>query len=114
MMQEPQRGRVAVGRLGQRVDGDGNRARLAGNIGDEGDGGAELAEAAGEGEHQAGENARRHQRQGDAAEGVEAPGAQRARRLLQPPVDGLEREPHRPHHQRKSHHRGGKRGALAR
>src|SRR3546814_10213468 len=47
----------------QAVERQGQGARLAGDVGDEGDGGAELAEAAREGEHRPGEDARQRQRQ---------------------------------------------------
>ena len=54
---------VAVRRLDQRVDRGRNGLGLAGNIGDEGDGRAELADRLGKAEHHAGEHARQRQRQ---------------------------------------------------
>ena len=50
--------RVAVGGLDQRIDRGRDGLGLAGNVGDEGDGGAELTDRLGEAEHHAGEHAR--------------------------------------------------------
>ena len=57
--------RIAVRRLDQRIDRRGNGLGFAGNIGDEGDGGAEFADRLGKAEHHAGEHARQRQRQRD-------------------------------------------------
>ena len=51
------------------------------------------------------------QRQGDRQERPPAARAERARGVDQPPVDRLDRQPHRPHHQRQRHHRRGERRA---
>src|ERR1041385_4540051 len=48
-----QRRQIAFWILGQGVDRDGNRARLAGDVAHEDDGGAELAKTAGKGQHHA-------------------------------------------------------------
>src|SRR5207342_1550653 len=54
---------VAVGDLRERVDRRRQRLCLAGDVGDEGDGGAELAERLGERQHHAGVDARQRERQ---------------------------------------------------
>ncbi len=102
---------AAIRRLQRRVEGERQRARLAGNVGYEGDDRTELAEPGGERRHRAREHARQHQRQRDGEEAVERAGAERARRILEAPIDAFERDAHRAHHQRERHHRGGERGA---
>src|SRR3546814_612557 len=62
------RGALPARDLEQRVDGDRQRARLARNVRDEGDGGAELAESLGEGEDGAGVDPRQDERQRDGQE----------------------------------------------
>ena len=59
------------------------------------------------------QDAGRDQRQRDGEEPVDRAGAQRARRLLQPAVDVLERNADGAHHQREGHDRSGERGAGA-
>src|SRR3546814_12391886 len=66
--------------LGQAVERQREGACLAGDVGDEGDGGAEVTQAAREGEHRAGQDAGQRQRQGDGQKDVEARGAQGADR----------------------------------
>ncbi len=104
-------GGIAVGRLDQRIDRRRNGLGLAGNVGDEGDGGAELADRLGKAEHHAGQYARQRQRQGHGGEHLPWCGAERARCLFQPAVDRLDRQPYRPHQQRKRHHAAGQRRA---
>src|SRR6476646_5303982 len=62
---EAQRQRVAAGSLHGGVERQRQRARDAGNVGGEGDDGAELSESGGEGGHRARMYVRQHQRQGD-------------------------------------------------
>ena len=57
-MRQAQRLRVAARHLRERVDGERQRLRLAGNVGDERDGRAELAQGAREREQRAGDDAR--------------------------------------------------------
>ncbi len=59
---------LAAGDLQRRIDGDGQGARLAGDVGDEGDRRAELSDRAGEAEHRAGQHAGQAERQGDGPE----------------------------------------------
>src|SRR5579863_1813883 len=72
---EPQRGDVAARFLRRGIDRDRDRSRLARDIADEDDRGAELAQASREGEDGTHQDARQGERQGDAEEGVERPGA---------------------------------------
>ena len=102
---QPQCRGVAIRRLDQRIDRRGNGLGFAGDVGHEGNGGAELADRLGKAEHHAGQHARQRQRQRDRQEHPPGCRAQRARRLLQPAVDRLDRQPDRPHQQRKRHDR---------
>jgi hypothetical protein len=102
---EPEGGDIAVRLLGQGVDRDRDRAGLTGDIADEDDGGAELAQAAGEGEHTAHQYARQGEWHGDGEEDAQWAGAQGARGSLQLAVHGLQREPDGLDHQGKAHDR---------
>ena len=62
---QPQRAGIAARHLGEGVDRRRQRLRLAGDVGDEGDGGAELAHRLGEAQDHAGDDAGQDQRQGD-------------------------------------------------
>ena len=98
---------VAARDLGQGVDCRGEGLGLAGDVGDEGDRGAELAHAAGKGEDHAGDDAGESQRQGHHQKDPDRAGAVCGRRTLEPPVDRLDRQAYCAHHQRKAHHRAG-------
>src|SRR5215831_2570621 len=65
---QPAGGGIAAGNIGIGVDRRGDGLRLARNIGDEGDGGAELAQRLGEAQHHAGDHAGQGERQGDRRE----------------------------------------------
>ena len=108
---QPQRRGVAVRRLDQRIDRRRNGLGLAGNVRDEGNGRAEFADRLGKAEHHAGQHARQRQRQRDGQEHPPGRRAERGRGLLEPAVDRLDRQPDRPHQQRKRHHAAGQRGA---
>ena len=101
---------VAARDLGQGVDCRGEGLGLAGDVGDEGDRGAELAHAAGKGEDHAGDDAGESQRQGHHQKDPDRAGAVCGRRTLEPPVDRLDRQAYCAHHQRKAHHRAGECG----
>ena len=90
-----ERGGVAARHLRERVDRRRDRLRLARNVGDEGDGGAELAERPREGEHHAGDDAGQRQRQRHGRESPDRIGAERRGCVFEPPVDGLDRQPDR-------------------
>src|SRR5436190_6074885 len=105
------RGGIAVRDLREGVDRSRQRLRLAGNVGDEGDGGAELAERLGEAQHHAGDDAGQCERQRDGEKDPRPAGAKRGGGVLQPAVDGLERQPDGAHEQRKSHYAAGERGS---
>src|SRR3546814_8904320 len=74
------------------------------DVRDKGDRRAELADRARETENERREHAGERKRQADRAKGVPAPRAQGPRRALQSPVDPLDRQPHRAHHQRSEEH----------
>jgi hypothetical protein len=78
---QPQRRRLAAGHLQEGIDRRGQRLRLAGNVGHEGDGGAEFAHGLGKAEDGARQHAGQDQRQGDRQKD---PGA--ARPAWPPPV----------------------------
>src|SRR5712691_4185984 len=107
---QPQRREIAARYLDQRVDRGRQGLGLAGDVRDEGDRRAELAERASEGQDHAGEDARQDQRQGDCRKYPEGVGAERRGGVFQAAVDRIERQADRAHHQRKSHHRAGQRG----
>src|SRR6266850_2718190 len=65
---QAQRLRVASGHLGKCIDRERQRLGLARDVGDEGDGGAELAEAAREGKQHPRQDTREDERQGHARE----------------------------------------------
>src|SRR5215212_1171824 len=67
---QPARRAFATRHLHEGVDCRRDGLRLAGNIGHEGDGGAELAQRLGEAEHHAGDDARQGQRQRNGQEGA--------------------------------------------
>src|SRR5450755_3828049 len=98
-----ERGGIAARHLRERVDRRRDGLRLARNVGDESDGGAEFTERTGKRQHHAGDDARQRQRQRDREKQPSAVSAQRRRGVLQPAVDRLDREPYRAHHQRKRH-----------
>src|SRR5256885_12968382 len=100
---QPQRRLVSRRRLGKGIDRERQRARLAGDVGDERDGRAELAQAAREGQQHARDDSRQRERQGDGKEYADAAGAQCAGRGLEPAVDCLERKADRADHQREAH-----------
>src|SRR5665213_1152580 len=102
-----ERSPVSARYLPQRVDRRRNGLRLAGYIGDVSDGGAELTERAGKGQHHAGDDAGQRQRQRDGEEQPHPVGAQGRCGVFQPPIDRFDREPDRAHHQRKRHHTAG-------
>ena len=81
-----QRRGVAAGDLRERVDRGRDGLRLARDVGDEGDGGAELAERLGEAQHHAGDDAGQRERQRDGEEDPAA-GWRRASRR-RPPAGG--------------------------
>ncbi len=81
---------LAAGDLGEGVDRRGQGLGLARDVGDEGDGGAELAQRLGIGQHHAGHHAGQRQRQGDRGKHPGPRRAKRAGRLLELAVDGLE------------------------
>src|SRR5262245_46141658 len=86
----PFRGRARL--VGQGVDLQRERARLLLVAGEQ-QGGPELAQPAGERQDGPGQDAVAGQGQGHGEEGVERPGPQRPRRLEQPRVDPLDRQP---------------------
>ena len=101
---------LAAGDLGEGVDRRGQGLGLARDVGDEGDRGAELAQAP----WRRPAPCRRGRRAGPgAASPSRTPrGARRpsvAGRLLQPAVDRLERQPHGADQQRERHHPAGER-----
>ena len=103
--------RVAARHLRQRVDRRRDGLRLARNVGDEGDGGAEFAERAGKASiapammpGSASGSVTVANSPGRLAPSVAAASSSRA-------VDRLDRQPDRPHHQRKRHHAAGQRRA---
>ena len=102
---EAQRLRVAARHLRERVDGERQRLGLAGNVRDEGDRRAELAQPARERQQRSGDDARHGKRQRDGSEYPEARAAERPRRDFEPLVDGFDRQPDRAHHQREAHQR---------
>ena len=94
----------------KRVDRGRQCLRLAGDVRDEGDRRAEFAEGAGERQHHAGEDA--GQDSGRVTSGKPrraAPSVPAA--SSRPPVDRVERQPDRAHHQRKAHDGAGERRA---
>src|ERR1700674_4662918 len=98
-------------RLGIAINGKRQGARLARNVGDKSDGGAELPQAAREGKQHPGDDARQHQRQSNGEKNPTPGGAQRAGGGFEVAVDALQRKADRPHQQRKAHDRGGDRCA---
>ena len=78
-----QRRGVAARHLRQRVDRRRDGLRLARDVGDESDGGAEFAERAGKGQHRAGDDAGQRQRQRHRDEVPERAGAERRRGVFQ-------------------------------
>ena len=108
---QAQRAHVAARHLREGVDGRGQRLRLAGDVGDEGDGGAELAHGLGEAQDHAGDDARHDQRQRHGGEYPGAIGAERAGGLLEPRVYGLDRQADGAHQQREAHDAAGERRA---
>ena len=108
---QPERRRLAAGHLGVGVDRRRDGLGDAGNVADEGDRRAELAEGAGEGEHRAGEDPRQHQRQRDRQEHQEPVGAERRGRGFEPRVDRLDRQADGADQQREAHDRRGQRRA---
>ena len=104
-------GSFAARHLGVGVDRQRHGLGDAGDVADEGDGGAELAERPGEGEHEAGEDAGERQRQGDRRQHADAAGAERRGGGAEARVDRLDRQADGAHHQRKAHDRGGQRRA---
>src|SRR5215471_6177419 len=108
---EPEGARFPAGYLRERVERRGQRLGLARDVGDERDRGAELAQAAGKGEHGAGEQPRHHERQRHREEDPESIRAQRRRGVLETAVDRLDRQARGPHEQREPHHGAGQRGA---
>ena len=101
--------RLAVRHLQSVEDRKRQGLRLAGDVGGKGDDGAELTKADRVAEYGRHQNAGGGKRQGDAGQAVEEPGAERTRGLLEPRVHRLQRQPHRAHHDRKTHHRAGER-----
>ena len=89
------------------VDRQRQGLRLARYVGSEGDDRAEFAEARRVGDDAADQNAGRRQRQCHVEQPVEPSGAQRARRLFQARIGGLQRETNGAHHHREGHHRAG-------
>src|SRR6185503_14185686 len=102
---------VVTGGLRERVDRERQRLRLARDVRDEGDRGAELTERAREGEDRAGDEARPCEGQRHGKEHPKRARAERARRELDAPVDGVDRQTYCSHHQRESHDRRGERRA---
>ena len=88
-----------------------NGLRLARNVGDESNGGAEFAQRLGKAQHHAGDDARQRQRQGDGKKGAGAVGAKRGGGVFQLSIDRLERQPGRTHKQRETHDAAGERRA---
>src|SRR5215472_5353091 len=109
---EPQRERVSARGLHRGVEGERQRARDTRHVGGEGNHGAELAQPGGESSDGTCEYSRQHERERDGDEAVERCRAERARRILQPAVDMLERETDGAHHEREGHDRGGERRAC--
>src|SRR6185369_6700731 len=83
----------AIGHLDQRMDGERQGLGLARDIGDEGDGGAKLAQRAGEAENGTSDDTGEAQRQSEAEEDPEPRGAKAARRCFQLAVRRLEGNP---------------------
>ena len=108
---QPRDRRLAARHLQPGVDCQRQGARLARDVAGESDRRAELAERAREAEHGPGQHAGQAERQGNGQEGAPRRRAERARGADQPPVDCLDRQPHRAHHQRQRHDRRGERGA---
>ena len=108
---EPQRGRIAARHLRERVDRRRDGLRLARNVGDEGDRGAEFAERAGEASTMPAMMPGSASGSVTVANTPRPVGAERRGGVLQPAVDRLDRQPDRPHHQRKRHDAAGQRRA---
>src|SRR6478609_9369699 len=94
---QAQRLRVAPRHLRERIDGERQRLGFARDVGDESDGGTELAQAAGEGKQHAGENARKDERQGDAGKYPNGRRPEGGRGVFQATVDRIERLAYRAH-----------------
>src|SRR6185369_1223971 len=91
---------IAARNLRERVDRERQRARLARNVGDEGDGGAEFSQRARERKESPRRDAGNGKRERHGEEHTGAAGAQCARRELDAGIDRLHREPDRAHQQR--------------
>src|SRR5258708_4435798 len=108
---EAQREFLSSRGLHRRIERERQRACHSRNVGREGDDGAEFPEPGRKCGHGSGEYSGQHQRQGDGEEAIHGSGAERARRLLESPIDVLERQADRAHHERKGHDGGGERRA---
>src|SRR5712672_3302368 len=108
---QPQRGLVSRRRLRIGIDRERQRARLAGYVGDESNGRAELSQAARKGQQHACDDSRQSQRQSDGEKDAGAAGAQRACRGFELAVDAFERKSDGAHHQGKTHYSRGQRRA---
>ena len=106
MTSRPRRA-FAARHLQEGIDRRRNGLRLAGNVGDESNRGAEFAQRLGKAQHHAGDDAGQRQRQGDGEKGADAVGAERGRGVFQPSIDRLERQPGRSHQQGKTHDAAG-------
>ncbi len=104
-------GRLAARNLQRGVDGQRQGLGLAGDVGGEGDDGTELAQAGGVADDAGDQDAGGGERQGDAEQPVQPPGAQRARRLFQAEIGGFQRQANGADHDREGHHAGGQAGA---
>jgi len=107
---QPERPGFAAWNLREGVDQRRQRLRLAGNIRHEGDGGAELAHGAREGENGAGDDPGQNERQRDRGEHPEPARAEGRCRLFQPDIDRLDGELDGADHERKPHDGAGQRG----
>ena len=108
---QPRRFRLAARRLQRGVDRQRQGARLAGNVGDEGDDRAELAEARGERGDHAGDDAGKRERQRQVDQPVEPARAQRLGGLVQALIGAFQREADRPHLEGEGDDRRGQRRA---
>src|SRR4051794_29597056 len=95
---ETQRADLAAGNLRQRIDRGRQGLCLAGDVRDEGDRRAELAERAGKGQDHPRKDPRKDQRQGHGQEYPDRAGAQRAGGVFEAAVHRVERQPDRAHH----------------
>ena len=94
----------SVRRIGQRIDGQWDRAGLALDVPGHHDRGPELAQAAGEGQHEAGDQAPPGQGQGHGKESAQAAGSQAPSGHLKTRIDPLKRQADRANHERKTDH----------